>query len=98
VTSQLVCIWVVLPLVSRYQMIGCTRYAFSGILWMELRLVHKIVILIESGSQHLLVMNLCRRKELPIALEAVVDSSFAFYFLSLSSFLGTLKSIILIGL
>lgn len=67
-----------------------TRNAFPGILRMELRLVHKIVILIESGSQHLLVMHLRRREELSVALKAVVNSGFAFYFLSLCSFLGTL--------
>ena len=73
-----------------------SRNAFSGILRMKLRLVHKIVILIESGSQHFLVVRLRSREELSVALEAPVNPGFAFYFLSLRSFLGTL-SIMMIG-
>lgn len=67
------------------------RNAFSGILWMKLRFVHKIIILIESGSQHFLVVRLRSREELSVGLEAPVNSSFAFYLLSLCSFLGTLS-------
>ena len=67
------------------------RNAFPGILWMKLRLVHKIIILIESRRQHFLVVRLWSRQELSVALKAAVNSGFTFDFLSLRSFLCTLS-------
>lgn len=89
-TYNLVCIWVILPLISRYQVIWCTRNALSGILWMELRLIDKFIVWVESSSHHFLVMHLWRRQKLAITWETIVNSGFAFYLLTLHRFLGTM--------